>query len=334
LLPGSDDTPFCYADPSSCSSAVSDIFSNEYGSVECTLDQFVYWVAPSELDDSELPSIRLFLSQEFPEWVESDVYDFETVDLVIFLRGTDSDFGDLLDDADWDRSDFLADVESRNVGVVDMGHNEWSGDWKTYTWVPPGSWVMQSTYGFWTSEPAPQPVVIDQDDEILTDGFSIGQSIEFAEPATCLSTDGQAYQCPDNGYAVNVFNPSGDFEIVAHTYHDGDERPTLAYHKTRPIIAVPWQKDGTYGTLTQDGRQLMKNSFSWVETARAQSWGRRMLAEELNFPSESAESHVQMMVLLSVVVFAAICFGTLRCGKRNATSTDFNQSGVEVISAF
>ena len=86
-----------------------------------------------------------------------------------------------------------------------------------------------------------------------------------------MSTDGQAYQCPDNGYAVNVFNPSGDFEIVAHTYYDGDERPTLAYHKTRPIIAVPWQKDGTYGTLTQDGRQLMKNSFSWVETARARN---------------------------------------------------------------
>jgi len=333
LLPGSDDTPFCYVDPSSCSSAVSDIFSNEYGSVECTLDQFVYWIAPSEIGDSYLPSISLFLSQEFPEWVKSDVYDFETVDLVIFLRGTDSDFGDLLDDADWDRSDFLADVESRNVGVVDMGHNGWSGDWKTYTWAPLPL-ITQSTYGYWTSEPAPQPVVIDQDDEILTDGFSTGQSIEFAEPATCFSTDGQAYQCPDIGYAVNVFNPSGDFEIVAHTYHDGEEKPTLAYHKTRPIIAVPWQKDGTYGKLTQDGRQLMKNSFSWVENARAQSSGRRMLAEELNFPSESAESHVQMMVLLSVVVFAAICFCALRRGKRNATGTDFNQSGVEVISAF
>merc|ERR1739844_53519 len=179
------------------------------------------------------------------------------------------------------------------------GQNEWSGDWKTYTWAPL-PWITQSTYGYWTSEPAPQPVVIDQDDEILTDGFSTGQSIEIAE----------------------------------HTYHDGEEKPTLAYHKTRPIIAVPWQKDGTYGKLTQDGRQLMKNSFSWVENARAQSGGRRMLAEELNFPLESAESHVQMMVLLSVVVFAAICFCALRSGKRNATGTDFNQSGVEVISTF
>merc|ERR1712027_70186 len=81
LLPGSDDTPFCYVDPSSCSSAVSDIFSNEYGSVECSLDQFVYWIAP-------------------------DV--FENVDLVIFRKGAQTD-------ADWTVEDFKADVESRNV---------------------------------------------------------------------------------------------------------------------------------------------------------------------------------------------------------------------------
>jgi len=321
-FPGSADTPICYVDPSACPFAESNIYSNEYGSVECTLDQFVYWIAPTTQDPGFLPSIRPFLDEEFPEWVESDVYDFETVDLVIFLRATNYDFGDLLEDADWDRDDFIADVESRNVAVVDMGENGWQQTWETYT-AHPGQWITSSTWNLWTSQPGPEPVVIDQADAILTAGFSVGQEISFAT------------QSVGNGfYAVNLFHPSADFEIIAHSYKDGVERPTLAYHKSRPILAVPWMLDGTYGTLTPEAIQLMKNCFTWVETKHSQSWGRRLLAEELDFSSESAESHVQMMALLAVAVFAAICFCALPCGKRNATGTEFNQSGVEVISAF
>merc|ERR1719192_1858365 len=99
-----------------------------------------------------------------------------------------------------------------------------------------------------------------------------------------------------------------------------------------PIIAVPWRFDSHFGELTQDGIKLMKNCFTWVETVHSQSSGRRLLAEEMNFVSESPEGHVQTTALLAMAVFAAICFCALRHRKRNATDTDFNQSGVEVIS--
>merc|ERR550534_1286674 len=128
-LPDSNETPICYVDSSSCSAAVPDEYSNQFSSVEC--EKFVYWITPIDANNPGMVEMPMeeFIQSEFPQWIKSDVYDFNSVDLVIVRPGMNinSNTGDFIMDYPWTFEALLEDFEARNVAVAMAGLN-WGWD--------------------------------------------------------------------------------------------------------------------------------------------------------------------------------------------------------------
>jgi len=215
--------------------------------VECVEEAFVYWIPESEMDDSELPDVEGFLQEEFPHWVKSDVYD-ETVDLVIFRRGVQKDF-ELQYDFDGDGvmdtgEDFMALVEERNVALAFMGRSDWTEMDRYGLHTEAGTCSTQQHVSF-------HPLEIDSVHPTLTEGFGSSQEIFVAlEPST--------------QYKLATYDPTTVWDVVAWTGTISQcHTKTMLTHEVRPYIGLPWQ--GDYNTvLSEEGRALMKNAFSWL----------------------------------------------------------------------
>jgi len=331
-LPGSNETPFCYVDSSSCSSAVPDDDSNEFSSVEC--EKFVYWMPPSESNYETIP-VEEFIQSEFPQWVKSDVYDFSTVDLVIINMGVlMEEHNAFLGSVSWSLETFLADLEARNVAVAMAGLNwNWDELFGLRTVFVGGNSVKHFPYG---GEPEPvvlkESIEFDGEDSILMSGFALGQSISMASPLPNYSEDSDLFYNP----AYN--EPTSDFVTVATTTAaSGVTRPSLVHHQTRPIINLPWTKDPALHNfeLTQDGRQLVRNCFSWLRMARSQSnMGRRMLAGEADLIPESIQSHVLAIAVLTIVMLVSVSLCASGFCKRKESVKELNDQSTEVVCTF
>merc|ERR1711879_992742 len=140
----------------------------------------------------------------------------------------------------------------------------------------------------------PEPVVLKETiefdgEEILMSGFDLGQPISMASPLPDYDEETNKF------YNPLYYDPTSDFVSVATSVStSGATRPTLVHHKTRPILNLPWTKDPelTNFQLTEDGRQLVRNCFSWLRVARSQpNMGRRVLAE-VDLVPESIQTYV------------------------------------------
>merc|ERR1719499_765948 len=86
----------------------------------------------------------------------------------------------------------------------------------------------------------------------LTEGFGSSQEIFVALE-------------PSDQYKLATYDPTSEWDYVAKiessTLFCGTK--TIITHESRPYIGLPWQ--GDYNTvLSEEGRTLMKNAFSWL----------------------------------------------------------------------
>jgi len=328
-IPGSNETPFCYVDSSSCSSAIPDDFSDEFSSVQC--EKFVYWIAPAAPGWATIP-IEEFVVSEFPQWTKSDIYDFNSVDLVIIPIGAHHymNMGGFLLDVTWTMEEFLADLEARNVAVVLAGKNSgWDEAFGTHQGGPSQTSVPHFPYAG-----EPEPVVFKESlefdgEEILMDSFSPGQSISMvsAHPD---------YTDEDMFYNPIYSNPGSEYKWVATSKVEGSGNemlPTLMYHESRPIVTVPWTKNENV-ELTENGRQLVRNCFSWARYARSQSnMGRRLLVGEVDLIPEPNENHVLTIAVLTFVVLVSVLGASIFCTRKESV-IEWNDQNTEVVCTF
>jgi len=327
-LPGSNETPFCYVD-SSCSSAVPDDYSNEFSIVEC--EKFVYWMPPFDPNYATIP-VEEFIQSEFPQWVKSDVYDFNTVDLVIIRQGVKIGDNGFLGDVSWNLETFLADLEARNVAVAMAGLN-W--DWDELFGLRTIFVGAQSVNHFpYAGEP--EPVVLKETlefdgEEILMSGFNLGQPISMASPLPDYDEETNKF------YNPLYYDPTSDFVSVATSVStSGATRPTLVHHKTRPILNLPWTKDPelTNFQLTEDGRQLVRNCFSWLRVARSQSnMGRRVLAE-VDLVPESVQTYVLAVAVLTIAMLVSVSLCASGFCKSTESVKELDDQSTEVVCTF
>merc|ERR1712141_206984 len=237
-VPESNETPYCYVNPESCPSAVSNEFSDEFQTVVCK--QFTYWIAPTgDNYPQTLPPIKSFIESELPEWKQAEVYDFETIDLVIIHRGTGSGSFFALP---FTKHDLINDIEARNVAVAMLGHNILDLDFGLRQTTSTSQGVV-STLHFPEAGGLSEPIVFQATDDIITSGFENGQSVSMAKKLSSYTTSLNWYY----HYLTPLYDPTGDYETIAYTkrvnhpnFADVYDQPALVRHKNRPIITVPW----------------------------------------------------------------------------------------------
>jgi len=275
-----------------------------------------------------------FIQSEFPQWIKSDVYDFNSVDLVIVRPGMNinSNTGDFIMDYPWTFEALLEDFEARNVAVAMAGLNYgWDEQLGLRTVFVGSNSVTDFPYGG-----EPEPVVLKESiefdgEEILMSGFDLGQPISMASPLPDYDEE------TDNFYNPLYTNPTSDFVSVATSVTpNGQTKPTLLHHKTRPILNLPWTHVPASNNfeLTEDGRQLVRNCFSWLRMARSQSnMGRRMLAEVDLIP-ESSQSHGLAIAVFTIVMLVSISLCASGFCKSKESVEELNDQSTEVICTF
>lgn len=330
-VPESNETPYCYVNPDSCPSAVSNEFSDEFETVVCK--QFTYWIAPTgDNYPQTLPPIKSFIESELPEWKQAEVYDFETIDLVILRRGiVNNDFYSL----PYTKQDLINDIESRNVAVAMLGHNILDLEFGLRQTASTSQGVV-STLHFPEAGGLSEPIVFQATDDIITSGFENGQSVSVAKKLSSYTTSLNWYY----HYFTPLYDPTGDYETIAYTkrvnhpnFADAYNQPALVRHKNRPIITVPW---GTFANgmveLTDGGRQVVRNCFDWLAHERTQSYGRRMLAE-VGWNLESSERNVPTIAIFMLVLLVSVSLCVCVSCRRKKSAKESSDYKTEIICA-
>merc|ERR550534_316257 len=303
-VPESNEIPYCYVDPNSCPSAVSNEFSDEFETVECK--QFTYWMPPTQDNYPwTLVPIEEFIESEFPEWKQASQYDFETIDLVIFRRGVSSSFDNAYP---YSKYEMMDDMEARNVAVAFVGHSWFDAHFDLRQTLSTSQGVVSTLH--FPYDGLSEPIVFQASDDILTSGFENGQSVSVAKKLSGYSSNGADWP---THYYTPLYDPSGDYETIAYTkrvdhpnpnFDDVYNQPALVRHKNRPITTVPWAVYSGNDELTDGGRQVVRNCFEWLAHERTQSYGRRMIAEVWNL--ESAERNVPKIAIFMLVLSASV----------------------------
>merc|ERR1719510_2474033 len=275
-----------------------------------------------------------FIQSEFPQWIKSDVYDFNSVDLVIVRPGMNinSNTGDFIMDYPWTFEALLEDFEARNVAVAMAGLNYgWDEQLGLRTVFVGSNSVTHFPYAG-----EPEPVVLKESiefdgEEILMSGFDLGQPISMASPLPDYDEETNTF------YNPLYYDPTSDFVTVATSVStSGATRPTLVHHKTRPILNLPWTKDPelTNFELTEDGRQLVRNCFSWLRVARSQSnMGRRVLAE-VDLVPESIQSYVLAVAVLTIAILVSVSLCASGFCKSTESVKELDDQSTEVVCTF
>jgi len=329
-VPESNETPYCYVDPNSCPSAVSNEFSDEFETVECK--QFTWWKVASSSYSNGVP-VTEFIESEFPEWKYVPTYqvDLETIDLIVFPKQGNSLTSLLNYYPEMNLQQLLNEIEARNIAIAMVGHNDFDLDFGLRQTLSTSHGVI-STMHFPESGGLSEPIVFQASDEIITSGFENGQSVSVAKKLSSYT-----YTSDSDSYYTPLYNPSGDYETIAYTkratnpnFSGAYYQPALVRHKNRPLITVPWGIWLQGVEMTDDGRQVVRNCFEWLAHERTQSSGRRMLAE-VGWNLESTERNVPTIAIFMLVLLVSVSLCVCVSCRRKKSAKESSDYKTEII---